>query len=59
LKRAKHGGDRRNVAVALGNVGGPEAIPALQAAAMGADPLVAEHARWAIGQIRARADSDA
>ena len=58
VKRAKHSGYRRNVAVVLGNVAGVEAIPALQAAAEAWRPLVAEHAAWAIEQIRARADSD-
>ena len=39
VKRAKHSGYRRNVAVALGNVAGVEAIPALQAAAEGGRSL--------------------
>jgi epoxyqueuosine reductase len=43
----------RNVCVALGNVGGEGDLPALKAAE-GEGELVAEHARWAIGRIRAR-----
>jgi epoxyqueuosine reductase len=41
----------RNVAVALGNAGDPHAAPALQAALDDADPLVQEHAAWALGRI--------
>ncbi len=46
---------RRNAAVALGNVGGAEHVPALERVAAGEDELVAEHARWAIEQIASRA----
>jgi epoxyqueuosine reductase len=46
---------QRNAAVALGNTGGPEHVPALTRAAAGKDELVAEHARWAIDRIEARA----
>jgi epoxyqueuosine reductase QueG len=41
----------RNVAVALANWGDPAAIPALRMAAEDADPLVSEHARWALGRF--------
>lgn len=54
LLRSKRRGLLRNVAVALGNVGGPEALPALERAAADPEPLVAEHARWAIDRIRER-----
>jgi epoxyqueuosine reductase len=54
ILRAKRRGLLRNVCVALGNVGGPMALPALQRAASGAEPLIAEHALWAIGRIKAR-----
>jgi len=54
MLRAKRQGLLRNVCVALGNVGEPEALPALSRAAADPEPLVAEHARWAIGQIKAR-----
>ncbi len=57
--RAKHSGYRRNVAVALGNVAGADAISPLEAAATGPDPLVAEHATWAIRRIRARSHPNA
>jgi epoxyqueuosine reductase len=55
IRRAKRRGLLRNVCVALGNCGDHRALPALERAAVDAEPLVAEHARWAIAQIRARA----
>ncbi|MBL9172735.1 MAG: tRNA epoxyqueuosine(34) reductase QueG [Verrucomicrobiales bacterium] len=54
LFRTKRRGVLRNVCVALGNVGTVADLPALQAASGDAEPLVAEHAEWAIGQIRRR-----
>jgi epoxyqueuosine reductase len=53
LARAKHAGFQRNVCVALGNCGDPQALPALDRAARTGPPLVAEHARWAMAQIGA------
>lgn len=52
--RTKRRGLLRNVCVALGNTAGPEALPALQQAAQDSEPLVAEHATWAIRQIEQR-----
>jgi epoxyqueuosine reductase len=52
MMRAKRRGLLRNVCVALGNVGDPAALPALDRAASDPEPLIAEHARWAIEQIR-------
>jgi len=54
LWRAKRRGLLRNVCVALGNVGDESAIPALQRAAGDDEPLIAEHATWALQQIRGR-----
>jgi epoxyqueuosine reductase len=54
IKRIKRRGFLRNVCVALGNVGSVSDIPALERAAADPEPLVAEHAAWAIDQIRAR-----
>jgi epoxyqueuosine reductase len=52
LKRSKRRGYLRNVAVALGNAGGSENIPALKAALLNdAEALVRGHAAWALGQI--------
>jgi epoxyqueuosine reductase len=46
---------RRNALVALGNVGGPEHLPRLDAVAAEGDLVLAEHAEWAAGRIRERA----
>ena len=54
IKRIKRRGLLRNVCVALGNVGGRDDLPALEHAAADSEPLIAEHASWAIGQILAR-----
>jgi epoxyqueuosine reductase len=49
--RSKRRGLARNVAVALGNSRNPAAVPALRAAASDADPLVREHAIWALERL--------
>jgi epoxyqueuosine reductase len=54
IKRVKRRGFLRNVCVALGNVGGPSDLPALERAAADSEALIAEHAKWAIQQIRFR-----
>jgi len=54
IKRIKRRAFLRNVCVALGNAGDTSDIPALQRAARDPEPLIAEHARWAIDRIRYR-----
>ena len=54
ILRTKRRGLLRNVCVALGNVAGLESIPALQEATRDPEPLIVEHAQWAIGQIQSR-----
>jgi epoxyqueuosine reductase len=54
ILRTKRRGFLRNVCVALGNVGDESALPALAKAANDHEPLIAEHARWAIGEIELR-----
>ena len=54
ILRTKRRGLLRNVCVALGNTGDEKCLPALNLAAQDAEPLIAEHARWAIQQIEAR-----
>lgn len=54
ILRTKRRGLLRNVCVALGNVGSRNDLPALARAAADPEPLIAEHARWAIAQIEAR-----
>ena len=57
MKRIKRRGFLRNVCVALGNVGDEGDLPDLHRAAADAEPLIAEHASWAIGRILARTAS--
>lgn len=54
ILRTKRRGLLRNVCVALGNVGDASALPALEKASHDAEPLIAEHARWAIERIKDR-----
>ena len=54
MLRTKRRGILRNVCVALGNAGDARSLPALQKAARDSEPLIAEHARWAIEQIQQR-----
>jgi epoxyqueuosine reductase len=54
LLRAKRPGLLRNACVALGNVGDALALPALQRASSDQDPLLAEHASWAVERIRSK-----
>ncbi len=52
--RVKRRGLLRNVCVALGNTGDKSALPHLQRASGDSELLIAEHARWAIGEIERR-----
>jgi epoxyqueuosine reductase len=52
ILRVKRRGLLRNVCVALGNSRDERALPALERAALDPEPLVAEHARWAIDRIK-------
>jgi epoxyqueuosine reductase len=54
MLRTKRRGVLRNVCVALGNVGDETALPSLEKAAQDKEPLIGEHARWAIHQIESR-----
>jgi epoxyqueuosine reductase len=51
LFRTKRRGLLRNAAIALGNLGDPRALPALERALADAEPLVRDAARWAINRI--------
>lgn len=51
IKRTKRRGLARNAAIAIGNRGDPDDIPALRAALADDDPLVREHAAWALRQL--------
>ncbi|MGZ8413891.1 MAG: tRNA epoxyqueuosine(34) reductase QueG [Gemmatirosa sp.] len=54
MKRAKLRGLKRNAAVVLGNVGTAEDVPALRQALDDPEPLVREHAAWALDVLDAR-----
>ncbi len=51
VSRAKYSGFLRNVAVAMGNQRRPEFEAPLLRLAQLPDPLIAEHARWALAQL--------
>lgn len=51
LSRPGRAGLLRNAAVALGNIGDPADKPALERALSDPEPLVAEHAAWALSHI--------
>lgn len=53
-RRAKQHMLQRNAAIALGNVGGREHLSELRAMAQSNDPVLAEHAQWAVEQINDR-----
>jgi epoxyqueuosine reductase len=51
LKRAKYRGWLRNLCVAMGNSGEPRRIPWLEEKARDADPIIREHAAWALQHL--------
>jgi len=53
MKRAKLRGLKRNAAVVLGNVGTPDDVPVLAHALDDPEPLLRDHARWAVERILA------
>ena len=52
ILRIKRRGLLRNVCVALGNTGTRDDLPALERAAADPEPLIAEHARWAMARVK-------
>ncbi|OFW01948.1 MAG: tRNA epoxyqueuosine(34) reductase QueG [Acidobacteria bacterium RIFCSPLOWO2_12_FULL_59_11] len=54
LRRARYQGLLRNVAVAMGNSREPKFLPILQKLAEYPDPIVQEHARWALRKLDSR-----
>ena len=51
VRRAKLSGLRRNAVIAMGNSGDKKFLPTLKELCEDADPMVAEHARWALGRL--------
>lgn len=54
IRRLKLSRWRRNICVVLGNIGTASDLQALELIAAGDDPMVAEHALWAINEINNR-----
>ena len=54
MKRAKLRGLKRNAAVVLGNVGTVDDVPVLRQALDDPEPLVREHAAWALARLQAK-----
>ena len=59
MKRAKLRGLKRNAAVVLGNVGDGRDVDVLTRALDDEQPLVREHAAWALGRLTSNAPSAA
>jgi epoxyqueuosine reductase len=51
VRRAKLSGLRRNAVIAMGNSGDKKFVPTLKKLCDDADPIVAEHARWAVTRL--------
>lgn len=54
IQRAKRRGYLRNIAVVLGNLGDMRALPILQSALNDEEPMIGEHASWAIEKIKTK-----
>jgi epoxyqueuosine reductase len=52
IKRVKYRGWLRNLCVAMGNSGDERFVPWLEQAAQHSDPIVREHAAWALDRLR-------
>jgi epoxyqueuosine reductase len=57
ILRVKRRGLLRNVCVVLGNIGTVDDLPVLRRAELHEEPLVREHAAWAIGEIERRCNA--
>jgi epoxyqueuosine reductase len=57
MKRAKLRGLKRNAAVVLGNVGTAADVAVLEQALADPEPLVREHAAWALRRLRDAGDA--
>lgn len=58
IKRAKYAGVRRNVALAMGNSRDRNFQPALESMSRDDDPVVAEHAHWALARLRGTGEQE-
>ncbi len=57
VQRAKRRGYLRNIAVVLGNIGDMHALPVLNNALNDEEPMIREHAQWAIDKINRSTNS--
>jgi len=57
IQRAKRRGYLRNIAVALGNIGNMHHLPVLQNVLNDPEPMIREHAQWAIDKINQSGNS--
>ncbi len=57
IQRAKRRGYLRNIAVVLGNIGDLHSLPVLQNALNDEEPMIREHAQWAIDRINRSTNS--
>lgn len=55
IRRAKLSGLRRNAVIAMGNSGDEKFVPTLKRLCEDLDPVVAEHARWAMKTLKQNA----
>ncbi len=58
IKRTKYRGWLRNLCVVMGNSGDCRFVPWLEAAAGNPDPVVREHAAWALGMLHGDVSSE-
>jgi epoxyqueuosine reductase len=56
VTRTKYSGFLRNIAIAMGNSGLAKFAQPLEKLAASTDPSIAEHARWALEQLRDQSD---
>jgi epoxyqueuosine reductase len=54
VKRARYSGFLRNVAIAMGNQRAERFREPLEKMAQSPEPVVAEHARWALAQLESK-----
>ena len=54
IKRAKRRGYLRNLAVAIGNNGSETDLPVLEQASQDDEPMISEHAKWAMEKIKSK-----
>ncbi|MGO9274724.1 MAG: tRNA epoxyqueuosine(34) reductase QueG [Terriglobia bacterium] len=58
IKRAKYRGWLRNLCVAMGNSGSAQFVPWLERARQHPDPVVREHAEWALERVKGSGDRE-